>query len=278
MTENIITKISKFLFLTALVIAFTSVSSCGGRGERIEPAEDDGSGIRTSGETVTEGAILEEADSATGAQYPENPGSHVFVSESETALATRHIILPSQGPLIDFSTDAALVVETIEKVHPIFILDGLLPDYYETFREEYLAITAEPITRTVFALATQRYLTALHDGHMGGGGLIDRRNNGILFQDSWFIEKSFTARDSRLFLADNPYVEVIAIGDVPVAEIFYQIDRYYFSENESDRMFNYARLAGYELMLHRAGAEVYSQSSGPGDLPTSLYWKTGRPL
>ena len=57
----------------------------------------------------------------------------------------------SQGGLFDFASDASLLVDAVEEVHPIFILDGLLPDYYQRLREEFLAYTAVPITNNISA-------------------------------------------------------------------------------------------------------------------------------
>jgi len=164
----------------------------------------------------------------------------------------------------DFSSDAAFLVEMVEAVHPIFIIRDMLPDYYEAFRDEFLATSSELISRTEFVLAIKRYFTALHDGHMGGGWFTDlSQGEPQAFRDGWFIDTRFVVREGRLFLYEYPDIEIIEIGGVPVGDIFYQIDRYYFSENESARMWNYAVHSRYELILRRAGAEIRSSEAGP---------------
>jgi hypothetical protein len=144
---------------------------------------------------------------------------------------------------IDFSGEAANVIDTVEAVHPIFKIDGMLPDYYEEYKNEYTAIAAAPITRTEFVLATQHYFTALLDGHMGFGlrEKVDAKERR--YQDGRMIPVSFTAKNSRLFLTDKPDTEVIKISGAAVADIFAQIDRYYYPENQSARMQKYEQHA-----------------------------------
>jgi len=151
---------------------------------------------------------------------------------------------------MDFSSDALLLVETIEDVHPIFIIDGMLPGYYEEWRAIYLAETAYPMTLTDFGLATRRYLTVLRDGHTSVSTVLD----------GGFINMNFIAQDGRLFLAHTPDDEVLEIGGVAVADIFYQIDRHYFSESKAMRMMRYANLTSFESILRVAGAKIEDTS------------------
>ncbi|MCL2396556.1 MAG: S41 family peptidase [Defluviitaleaceae bacterium] len=178
--------------------------------------------------------------------------------EENEPYTTRTVSLPREMTAYDFSAEAALVVETIEATHPIFIMDGILPYFYDEFRAEYLATTAQPLSRTEFVLATQRYFTTLQDGHMGLGLLTPSLR---FFQDGGFVDVAFVMRNGRVFLADEPNVEVVEIGGVSIDDIVYQIDRYYFFENESARQFHYARFLRYELMLRRAGAEIFLEGS-----------------
>jgi hypothetical protein len=159
----------------------------------------------------------------------------------------RNILLPAEGNASDFSADAAYLVELIEAVHPIFILEGRLPDYYDALRAEFLAYTAQPISRNAFVLAIRRYFTTLHDLHAS-----------IWPQTaSTFITEPFIFRDGRLFLLYEPDVEILAIGGVDIADIFYQIDRHVFHENEAHRAVTYRLQARNIIYLHMAGAEIY---------------------
>jgi hypothetical protein len=90
-----------------------------------------------------------------------------------------------------------------------------------------------------------------------------------------FLDTPFTARDSRLFLAQSPDVEVLRIGGVEIKNIFSQIDEHFFAENEIYRIFNYERFAGYESMLRLAGANISSNgavtlSSSNGNISARL--------
>jgi hypothetical protein len=227
--------------------------------------------VANTDEYITAGEIpaVILAEEPTAASEPEPEDS--TAEPGEEPVPQRQIIPPKQAEALDYSAAAALVLETVEAAHPIFIMEGLLPGYYGDYREEYLAATARPVTRTAFVLATQRYFTVLKDGHMGGGYIGVRQPNGLYspHQDGGYVNRTFTARDSRLYLQEEPHIEVLEIGGIPVTDIFYQIDRYYYPENEADRMFKYAYFSRYELMLRLAGAEIYMERLPHTDLTLS---------
>lgn len=153
----------------------------------------------------------------------------------------------------DYSSDAVLAVTEIEDAHPIFMLDEL-PEHYDSVREDYLAYTAKPLTKTEFLLATQKYLTILSDGHMGGG-LIEK---GLYINVNWIVE------DSKLYITDEKGRpsdrEVIQIGGVPTGEVMEQVDIYYFAENDSARRLRYAAYCRQEEMLSLAGCRYNDNS------------------
>ena len=155
----------------------------------------------------------------------------------------------------NFFADALLFIETIEAVHPIFILDGMLPEYYEAFRDEFLSKAAVPITRSDFVLAMQRFSTVLRDGHMGMGVYTDRRLGGR-FSHGGGIHANFVMRDGRFFLDSEPDVELLKIAGVPIDDIVYQIDRYFFFENQLARNHHMPSLLGNEVMWRRAGGNT----------------------
>ena len=161
-------------------------------------------------------------------------------------------------PRFDFSSDAARAVELIEEIHPIFIIDGMLPNYYATRRAEFLSYTERPLSRTEFTLALRRYIATLQDGHMDF--------NTEMISGS-FIRTPFVARDSRIFLAEQPHIEVLEIGGASISDIIYQVNRHAFHENESARMRNYSLHSRYEPILVLAGAE----NSAPGTFELTLY-------
>jgi len=184
----------------------------------------------------------------------------------------RILFIAEQNSVYDFSGDAAETVAFVEAVHPNFIVaDRMCMDKYAYFRDTYLTATANPMTHTEFTLATQRFLTVFNDGHLSRTFLMGKqvwnpqlseyRWETTLFQDGYFIEHFFLAREDRLFLADDNLVitdtEVLAIGGVPVADIFAVIDYYFGAYNDVGIQRARGRYARYQLMLQLAGANLY---------------------
>ncbi|MCL2188391.1 MAG: S41 family peptidase [Defluviitaleaceae bacterium] len=174
------------------------------------------------------------------------------------------------GLLQDFSQDVLDTVEFVESTHVNFLVDGrMCMELYEQYRAAYIAATRNPMSHTDFVLATQHFLTVFNDGHLSRSflqGFWVLVNNVWdwqirLFQDGEFLEHQLLSRYGRLFLADDNMVktdvEVLAIGGIPVPEIFATIDHYFGTYNEAGRQRNRGRYARYSLMLHRAGATLY---------------------
>lgn len=159
-------------------------------------------------------------------------------------------VAQSDQPLYDFSGDAILFVEAVEAVHAIFVLDGVLSEYYQDVRAEYLGATAQPMTLTDFAWATQRFITILQDGHMSFVPLI----RGHYLNINW------KATDQGLFLlgryGDISENQVIEIGGVAVDEIFALIDIHFFPENHVARLMNYATFSRFEPLLELSGSNI----------------------
>jgi hypothetical protein len=148
----------------------------------------------------------------------------------------------------DFSGDAGFLVEMVEAIHPIFLMPGKLPENYEQVRAEFLNYTQMPITRNAFTLAAMRFMAVLPDSHSG---------IFLARAELQFIAEPFKARDSRLFLLNEPYMEVISIGGIDVREIFDIVDRHHIVENDIQRMLNYGEWAGRAEFLEMAGVELF---------------------
>ncbi|MCL2202908.1 MAG: S41 family peptidase [Defluviitaleaceae bacterium] len=174
------------------------------------------------------------------------------------------------GETQDFSGDALLVVERLEEMHPNFVVANRLLANYTAYREEYLRITATPMTRTEFVMATQRFLAVQQDGHLARSMQIaDQPDIGwwagsTLFQDGDFIDHVFIARGYGLFLADENGIstkEIIGIGGIPITDIFALIDIYYGAYNPFGALRNRARYSRSELILYMAGAQIYRRDN-----------------
>ncbi|MCL2575261.1 MAG: S41 family peptidase [Defluviitaleaceae bacterium] len=162
-----------------------------------------------------------------------------------------------------FATDALYLVQLVERTHPIFVVDGWLPDNYEQMRDEFLTYTQNPdITRLEFAFATARYFTTLRDGHMSGwNGLIERDDDNMwslaIFGD--ILDIVTVMHNGRMFLREDDtdtQFEVIEIGGVAISQIFDIIDRYYYGENEVDRQNNYRMFSRFGDVIERAGGTI----------------------
>jgi len=151
--------------------------------------------------------------------------------------------------------DAFYLVNMIESTHPIFVIDGMLPDNYETKRDEFLLYSQNPnLTRMDFVFAVKHFITVLKDGHMSGmmaevseEGRLQRIVYGGTLEIDWI------ANDESLFWYDYIVTEV---GGVPISKIFETVDRYYYSENEIDRLYNHSRFSRYGDIIERAGGEI----------------------
>lgn len=169
-------------------------------------------------------------------------------SRSEEGADSGEQDAPDSGDLEDFSRDAAALVAAIEETHPIFAMDGMLPEYYEELREEFLAAASAPIARNAFIFAIQRYFTALRDGHMGVNPVFAELDTG-------FLDAEFEMRDGRLFLAGRPDAEVLGIGGLSVDEIIGMAAHWFFFENESAKALYIPRAIARDAVLAHFGAE-----------------------
>jgi len=179
-----------------------------------------------------------------------------------------------------FFSDAMLLVETIEDTHPIFLMDGMLPDDYDERRQAFLNEAAQDMTVEEFELAIQRYLTVLRDWHM-----MRRHFSGGFLSSQWFY------RDGNILssvIANNEhiYAEVVEVGGVPIEEILAVVDRHYYFENEIGRQLVYPVMSANMLILDMAGAEmifvdhlgwrmlVSMRNPNSGEISTILYAPT----
>jgi len=76
----------------------------------------------------------------------------------------------SQAHQNGFAKDGLLYVKTIEATHPIFVIEGLLSNDYETVRNEFLEYVLNDISKEDFIWALQKYNVILQDSHMSSFG------------------------------------------------------------------------------------------------------------
>jgi len=155
-----------------------------------------------------------------------------------------------------FAADALRMVEMIERVHPIFIMEGYLPAYYEAMRDEFLRYARGDITRQDFIFAAWRYATALRDGHMSGFQLFAPPIMETLSGD--VLTVTWLARADNLYLVGEggQLYRVQTVGGVAPQAIFALVDEFVYSENSADRDRVLAMHARYGGFITRAGGEI----------------------
>ena len=179
----------------------------------------------------------------------------------------------NSADMTSYGADALYLVQMIERVHPIFIVEGYLPDDYTAIRDEFLAVAQNTTSRQEFVFAAYRYVTTLQDGHMTGFNLFGRGG-----MTGGHLEVEWEVYDGRLWLIDNGIrkdIEVTAIGGVSPEQIFAVVDTYVFAENEVYRMWNYSTYARYGTMIEIAGGEILDGKatltlSENGDISTMI--------
>ncbi|HBN86142.1 MAG TPA: hypothetical protein DDZ89_20140 [Clostridiales bacterium] len=153
---------------------------------------------------------------------------------------------------LDCSSDAQIVISTLETCHPIFLLHEEIPGYYKA-KTQYIEFTSKPISFTEFRLATLKYFQILNDSHTIIGEVY---KSGMHIDINWFADHG------KLYLLDreqNPTdIEIITIGGIPTSNVTAQVDMYYPAENEAARQYNYAMFCRNKEMLILAGCKVTS--------------------
>ena len=163
-------------------------------------------------------------------------------------------ITVSVADMTGYGADALYLVQMVERVHPIFIVEGYLPGYYAAVRDEFLAIAQNTTSRQEFVFAAYRYITTLQDGHMTGFNLFGRGG-----MTGGHLDIEWEVRDGQLLLVDehgSTDIEVTEIGGAPPAQVFAIVDNYVFAENAVCRLWNHARYARYSTMIEMAGGEI----------------------
>jgi len=162
--------------------------------------------------------------------------------------------------LSGFAADAFYLVQMVEQVHPIFIIEGYLPDNYEAVRDEFLLYAQGNITRREFAFASWRYVTALKDGHMTGFQLFSSLFDAL---QGDLLDISWLAQDGDLFLAeqDGSLSRVLEIGGVSPHDIFALMDSFIYSENFVDRDRVLALHLRYIGFIELAGGEIIDNTT-----------------
>jgi len=213
----------KSIYLLVLVFLLT-LSSCNGRTTDEDIIED-------FSEEYTHSEVSEKVPN----EVPDEPVAYVS--------SPPPFIPPAR--VFDFSSDAILL-ETVEISHPIFIMEGFLPYNYAYERDAFLELTeSNLLTVTEFIWAIRRYVTLLRDAHMAW---LPWGGNYINFECIYL--------DGRFYLLDEygATAEIVAIGGVSVAELLHHVNIYFYFENDAARQLYYPQLIRYTGLLRRIGA------------------------
>ncbi|MCL2404004.1 MAG: S41 family peptidase [Defluviitaleaceae bacterium] len=148
---------------------------------------------------------------------------------------------------ISYLEDAQLLVKWVEAMHPIFYFNEI-PSEYDGKRDAYLKAVSHPMAKWHFIFETMKYLTAMHDGHMGSG-------YSLFGPDSSMIDTEIIYTKNRLFVSNNgkPGDEIIAIGGVPATKILETVKMLTFAENIHAQKRQYERMCRFVQILEYAG-------------------------
>ena len=161
-----------------------------------------------------------------------------------------------------FAADALYLVETLESSHPIFVIDGWLAEDYVDIRDEFLDYSRNnSITRLDFAFAAARYITTLRDGHMNTA-LIEDTHNLVIFGGR--LDIRWLLQNNRLFLVDEngdiTNKQITHIGNVSTTQVLAVVNRYYYMENEADRIHRLSHISRFGDVIEKAGGEIINNT------------------
>lgn len=144
--------------------------------------------------------------------------------------------------------DAEQLVSIIESTHPEFSLNDIQADY-PAAKKSFLAAASQRMSYDDFSWLASAYLASLRDGHTA----IQHT------QSSETLQGYYRMTENGLFEVDaNGNItekKVIAIGGIPVNQIFQTISRYEVAENEAAVIVNDTSLSTCLPILKRAGVD-----------------------
>ncbi len=171
--------------------------------------------------------------------------------------------LPAECTPDNALADAQTLVETLERVHPMFApdapggFDERPPEGYDAAKQNFLRAAGDfEGDWDGFCLLAQEYLNTLNDGHTG---VMYSRE---LFDLKGLLQVRWQYDSGKLWLVGPDGAStgswVSEIGGVPVEEVFAVIDRYFAAENEPSRAQNYTECAQLDTVLRMAGVESWN--------------------
>lgn len=153
--------------------------------------------------------------------------------------------------LAPMEEDAQALVSIIEASHPAFALD-MVPEEYEPARSAFLQTAKQPdVTLVDFVLSAMAYTSSLHDSHTQ----VSPFGN----TPQALLDVNWTAGEGMLKLSDGK--EVVAIGGLPVADLFACIDKYIAYENQAGREHNYAMWSRTVSFINLFGAKLQGDNT-----------------
>ena len=163
------------------------------------------------------------------------------------------------GDRTGFASDALYLVSSIEAVHPIFAREGRLNDDYFSIRDDFLEYSLNnDISRLDFAFAAALYIKTLRDGHMNAALSCSITNLPVIYGGR--LEINWRARGDELYLLDEnnnfTLTRIISIGGIDTAVVFETIEKYFYFENESDRIHRLSSFSLYGDIIEKAGGVI----------------------
>ena len=189
---------------------------------------------------------------------------------------------PVRSPEADlYKADAEYLVALVEETHPCFALDDVSAEYAPA-KEKLLAECEYAADQDAFARLCQQYLVSLRDAHTtlfdtglpSTGSRFERLNlTGLVEGDTFYLTGS----------AGNLTGEtLVAVSDIPVADLFSIVDAHYVAENRAARERNLGYYSLAEYFMAMAGIDIlnpiYVTKEKDGVQETELIDRTDEPI
>jgi len=189
---------------------------------------------------------------------------------------------PVRSPEADlYKADAEYLVALVEETHPCFALDDVSAEYAPA-KEKLLAECEYAVDQDTFARLCQQYLVSLRDAHTtlfdtglpSTGSRFERLNlTGLVEGDTFYLTDS----------AGNLTGEtLVAVNDIPVADLFSIVDAHYVAENQAARERNRGYYSLAEYFMAMAGIDclnpIYVTKEKDGLQKTELVGRTDHPV
>lgn len=141
-------------------------------------------------------------------------------------------------------SDRNAVIETVENIHPYFLVTDEMEEYQQA-KDEYIKKTSTEMTVGEFAMETGKYLGFFEDGH-----------TTIAWNENAYLGIPWEFYDGKLYLRENGMrsdIYAVSVGGQQITHILEQVEKLCPVENEVTKQTRFANYAAGRNLLLSAG-------------------------